>query len=975
MTMIGQLYAKLGLDTTEWDRKLKTAGSSAKKLGKSLTMKLTAPITAIGVAVVKTFADFDSSLRNAASLVGATGDEMEDMEQIARDMGRETVFSATEAADAMYYMASAGWDVDKMGQAIKPTLDLAAATQSDLAFATEAVISTLNQFNLTGEDTERVTNVFAAAIADSQATLDKLKISMAYVGPVASGMNISLEDSTSLLALLYNNGIDASTAGTALRGAISMLSSPLKKMREKLDDLDISLSDVNPATNDFADILDTLQTSGADAGDILELFGKRAGPAMIKLVEAGGEAVRDFSGNITDTDKAAEIAAEQLKSLKNQFKLLYSKVQEVLIQFGELLLPVLESIISALSSAADWVGGLSGSMKTMVIVVAALAAAAGPLALAFGTLATLLPTMAAGFALLTGPVGAITLAIGIAVIAINDLVKTHQEAIQNMKDMTAAAQADLTTMEQFKNLWIAVRNEGGDALKQWDELMTTYGGNAQKIMTAVFSKEKYQAVRDLFEALETGPKQAEKPMDDLKSTTISLDGSLKDLVATGKLHKEMTEEQRKKSEELAIQRDLMKPKIKTLVTETDAYTKKQNALNTAFANGDISLLEYISSMNDAAIAAKNIKFDIEALEMAEIEVTEAALDTAEGWNDWVNLWGQINPQLKQYITGVGETGKTTALETKTAWDEFADGLQTKWASTIGEVLTGATNLKDGLKGIWDAILEQFGDMIGQMVSKFLVNFVDAIIDGATNAGKSIVENVGGALSEGASSVAGGISSVASGFGSIANIAANVVTAVASIANLFTDTGIGSTAEWHLEHIWISTKETRDFLFNDVRKYMIQEAAKMRQVIIDRLQAIKVYLTKVQPNQFNQLSVDLTKKLSQIRGDTKFMARALDRISKSGLAEGGIQWTPAWKPIAEHGPELVTPLDKVGQVFDKLKGGGGTTVNVNYAPVIKAMDAADVERFMLGPGKEALLKAIRYNTDGFARKSKEEYDKF
>lgn len=123
-------------------------------------------------------------MANAASVSGATGEEFEKMTALAREMGKTTVFSASEVADAMYYMASAGYKVEQMSASIAPILNLASATQSELAFTTDSVISTLNQFGLKASDAERVTNVFASAIGNSQATLEKLGYSMMYVGPL-----------------------------------------------------------------------------------------------------------------------------------------------------------------------------------------------------------------------------------------------------------------------------------------------------------------------------------------------------------------------------------------------------------------------------------------------------------------------------------------------------------------------------------------------------------------------------------------------------------------------------------------------------------------------------------------------------------------------------------------------------------------------------------------------------------------------
>ena len=184
------------------------------------------PLVALGASIVKTSASFEQSMANAASVAGATGDEFERMIDIAREMGAKTIFSASEAADALYYMASAGYKVDQMAASIEATLNLASATQYDLAATTDIVIASLNQFSLEASSAERVTNVFAAAIGNSMATMDKLGNSMGYVGPVANSLGYQIEETVAALSILYNAGYDGSTAGTTLRQALVSLMNP-----------------------------------------------------------------------------------------------------------------------------------------------------------------------------------------------------------------------------------------------------------------------------------------------------------------------------------------------------------------------------------------------------------------------------------------------------------------------------------------------------------------------------------------------------------------------------------------------------------------------------------------------------------------------------------------------------------------------------------------------------------------------------
>lgn len=152
--------------------------------------------------------------------------------------------------------------MEQMANAIEPILNLASATQNDLAFATDTVIATLNQFQLDSSEAGRVSNVFASAIGYSQATLDKLGYSLSYVGPVANSLGWELESTVGALSVLYNAGYDGSMAGTSLRQSLVALMNPTASAKRIFEELGLELKDLDPTTNDFADIVDRLKNSG-----------------------------------------------------------------------------------------------------------------------------------------------------------------------------------------------------------------------------------------------------------------------------------------------------------------------------------------------------------------------------------------------------------------------------------------------------------------------------------------------------------------------------------------------------------------------------------------------------------------------------------------------------------------------------------------------------------------------------------------
>ena len=347
MAVIRNLVVKISADISSLSKGLQNAQKSLQKvsqsftkIGGTLTATITGPLVALGTSIVKTSAQFEQSMANAASVAGATGEELQRMTDIAREMGSKTVFSASDAADALYYMASAGYKVDQMAASIEATLNLASATQYDLAATTDIVIATLNQFGLEASSAERVTNVFASAIGNSMASMDKLSNSMGYVGPVANSLGYEIEEVVGALSVLYNAGYDGSTAGTSLRQAFVALMNPTAATLGVLEELGIAFEQVNPATNDFADIVDVLGNAGLSTAQAMEIFGARGGPGMLALLSKGGDAIRDMTASITGTNKANEMAAIQLNTLTGQWKILKSEMEEIAISFGDVLIPM-----------------------------------------------------------------------------------------------------------------------------------------------------------------------------------------------------------------------------------------------------------------------------------------------------------------------------------------------------------------------------------------------------------------------------------------------------------------------------------------------------------------------------------------------------------------------------------------------------------------------------------------------------------
>lgn len=467
----GSIYSEVRilLDKLKGDvQKMKTlynqVDKSTKKTGKQVkqtSLLAVVAFAAIARAIqklvfgsVKLFAGFEQSMANVASVARATPQEFEKITAAALEAGETTRFTARQSGEALYYLASAGFDATQSMEALEGVLNLAGATQSDLAFTSAAVASTISQFNLEAEEATKVANIFTAAITNSQATMNKLATSLRYVGPVASAFGISLEDITGGLQVLYNAGFEATTAGTALRSALADLSNAASPAVAKLEKLGVAFTETNPATNSFAEIIGVLSEKVSEGGDILNVFGERAGPGMIKLIQAGQEKIEEYTAAVTDTNAAAEAYAIQNDTLAGSQDRLKSAVESARIGFGKLigqalrpLIDVLTKVIVRISKLPDFFKILFGALVIGVpaviainVAIKALIPTLIQLGTTIGAVALPITAVVGGIALLTAGIVAVSRAVEkskLREIAIQygDLAEAINVTTKEMKDL------------------------------------------------------------------------------------------------------------------------------------------------------------------------------------------------------------------------------------------------------------------------------------------------------------------------------------------------------------------------------------------------------------------------------------------------------------------------------------------------------------------------------------------------------------
>ena len=211
--LLTQKQKLLSSAVSETKEKLATLKIAAEQANQSAT----AAVTALGVAAVKTASDFDSSMSQVAAVSGATGEDFDKLRAKAREMGAKTKFSASEAADAMNYMAIAGWKTSDMLDGIEGIMNLAAASGEDLATTSDIVTDALTAFGLTAKDSGHFADILAAASSNANTNVSMMGETFKYCAPIAGALGFSAEDTAEAIGLMANAGIKSSQAGTSLR--------------------------------------------------------------------------------------------------------------------------------------------------------------------------------------------------------------------------------------------------------------------------------------------------------------------------------------------------------------------------------------------------------------------------------------------------------------------------------------------------------------------------------------------------------------------------------------------------------------------------------------------------------------------------------------------------------------------------------------------------------------------------------------
>jgi TP901 family phage tail tape measure protein len=316
----------------------------------------------IGVSVglkdtIDTFASFEATMSKVQAVGEMTAKEIETVTEKAKEMGRTTKFTATEAGEAFTYMAQAGWSTQQMLAGIDGVLALSAADGLDLASTASIVTDTLAAFGLQASDTSRFADVLAKAAAATNVDVAQMGETFKYVAPIAGAMGYSIDDMATAIGLMANASVKGSMAGTALKTAISNLVTPTDEQQKLMKELGVSMTDSTGNAQSFHTVMADLRTGFSKLSATQKtaaastLFGSYAMSGMLAIMNASQEDFDSLSESIANSEGTAERMAEvMLDNVAGSFTLLQSAVEGVKITLGERLAPYLRQFASWLTN-------------------------------------------------------------------------------------------------------------------------------------------------------------------------------------------------------------------------------------------------------------------------------------------------------------------------------------------------------------------------------------------------------------------------------------------------------------------------------------------------------------------------------------------------------------------------------------------------------------------------------------------------
>jgi hypothetical protein len=692
------------------ERSLKQTAAKMKSIGTTMSMSITAPLVAMGGLAVKTFASFEQSMAKVNAVSGATGAEFQALNKLALDLGSTTRFTAAQVSDLMLNYSKLGFSAGEIEKITGATLNLALATGEDLAKSAEVAGSTLRAFGLDASEMLRVTDVMAKSFSSSALDLDRFSDSMKYVAPVASAAGISLEEASAMLAILANNGIKGSQAGTSLRRIIT---------------------DLGSTGGNVAGAIEKLANKGLGLGNAMDEVGRTAQTALIVL----GKGIGDLKPLTSEFENAAgsaqAMAAIMDNTLEGAMFRMKSAIEGAAISFGEMLAPAVNKITVLVGNLATYFKNLDPETKNLIIRIAGVAAVIGPLAIAVGVLSSALAFLITPVALVVAGVGGLLFLLSGGIDTLSSTKKQVKELSESMKVLADATKKSTeqvsTETDVVKSYFDALRktNKGSIEREQLiNSINATYGTTLKNLEDeTAFVKQLDGTYENLIASLKTKIKLSLK--EDALTDLIKIEEGINSVISV--LQQRLPDQK-----SMGAWKEMNNELNKQYILLGDNKKAQDAILNESFFN------KVAGEATKATGAIGGVTKETE-------KAAEKVLKLSRNWKGLGDILESMrgskgfDPNIQLDLSGIVINTDTTGILSdmeelgKQMGSTLSDGLKalateglTQFGEFLGNVISGGDmTIKDFGKGLLDSIgkfMGQFGEaMIAMGIAQVMLD--------------------------------------------------------------------------------------------------------------------------------------------------------------------------------------------------------------------------------------------------------------
>lgn len=714
-TASSTIATKLG----EVGEKLKDIGTKMTTVGKDLTTKVTLPIVGAGTVAVKKFAEVDKTMTLVNQTMGNSEDEANLLNKAMSKAAANSTFGMSDAATASLNFARAGLKAEEAADTLAPAMNLAAGEGGNLDTVSQGLVSTINGFGDKFSNAGQYADVFASACNNSALDVDSLSDSMGTAAPIFRTAGYNVKDAALYMGIMADNGIDANKSSKALRTGLARLAKPPKEAAEALDDLGVEVFNADGSMKSSIEVQKILHKSFETLSEkekmaaASAIFGKNQMAPWLSLINTAPEDVSNLSNALETCEGTTTAMADAMMSgFGGSIEKLKSSLDVLMTTLGSLAAQYLQPVIDKLQKATEWFLSLDKSQQDMIVKIAAVMAAAGPLLIFIGKVSTGLGavlgvvskvskaiTAAGGLkAALTGLAGGfnpVVLAIGAAIVAGVLIIKNWDKikaAAKKVVDFVAKKWQSLGkalgkvwdgVKKGAETAWNGVKTaatNGWNAVKSgvsgaWTGIKNAVSTAASKIGPAV--KEKLAAAKTAVSTTWTN----------IKSAVSGAWAGIKSTVST------------------AVS------KIGPAVKEKMAAAK--TAVSTTWTNIKSAVSGAWSGIKTAvSTAAGSVKTALSG-KMSQMK-------TAVG-NAWANIkkavpgaWNGIKSAVKTAATSVGTTIKNVFTG--------QNGIVTKISSAWSKIKSNATGALSSIKGTVSKIVSavksiNFGNPFSSLAQK------------------------------------------------------------------------------------------------------------------------------------------------------------------------------------------------------------------------------------------------------------------